>query len=87
MQDMICGAVSWPNPVVPMNEAPVCYTFSIAYSSMAIRASSKFSKVSRLSFSACYFFYPMRCSVSVKAFTGILKKDPKYGASILHRLT
>ena len=82
MQDIICGAVSGPNPVVPMTVAHVWYALSMAHSRMATSVSSTFSNVSCWSLVTCHSFSPIICSVSVKEFDGMSKKDPTSGAFV-----
>ena len=81
-QDIICGAVSGTNPVAPITVAPVWYTVSMAHLRMATSVSSTFSKVSRQSLVTCHLFSPIICSVSVKEFAGITKKDPTSGVFV-----
>ena len=82
MQDIICGAVSGPNPVAPNTVAPVWYAVLMAHLRMATSVSSTFSNVSRQSLVTCHIFSPIICSISVKEFAGISKKDPTSGAFV-----
>ena len=78
MRDIICGTVSGPNTLAPITIAPMWYAVSMASLRMATSVSSTFSNVSRRSLVSCHHFSLILCSVSVKEFAGITKKDPTW---------
>ena len=82
MKDIICGAVSGPNPVAPTTVAPVWCALSMEHLRMATSVSSTFSNVSRRSLVTCYFLSPIICSVSVKELARMSKKDPTSGVFV-----
>ena len=82
VREIICGAVSGPNPVDPIVVAPVWYAVSMTPLRMATSVSSMFSRVSGQSLVTCHLFSLILYSVSVKEFARISKNDPTSGAFV-----
>ena len=82
MREIICGAVSGPNPLAPIDVALVWYDVSRTPSRMVMSVRSTFSRVSRQSLVTCHILSRILCYVSVKEFAGISKNDPMSGAFV-----